>query len=469
MAATLSAAAFAGTNSSLLHLSDLDVLKSEKAVTVNLTLNPREYKLKSTDMVTLVPAIVAGGDTMRLTPLTVAGKQAWYYEMRNRTEASSSLLRAGKGDAVKYSASVPYETWMERSQVVMLADTVSECRCDDTRSGAIPFASCDWAPRSFMADFRYEVPSDTARKVFDLSGRANIIFKVNRTDIDWTYASNHAELDSIMRTINAVRDNSDATVESIHLTGFASPEGPYANNVRLAKGRTETVKNYVMNNASFPASVYHTSSVPEDWEGLRAWLEASNMPRRAEMIAFIDDAGIPIAQKNDIFRARFPEEYPFLLGNVYPSLRHTDYRITYRVRKYYDVEEIRRVMKTNPRNLSANELFLLANSCEPGSPEYNETFELAAVLYPENPTVNLNAANIAMRKGNYEQAARYLERAGSGPIADYGRGTLAALQGNYDEAETLFVKAREGGVKGAEESLRQIERLRSFKGSVEIL
>lgn len=467
--ATLSVAAFAATNSSRFHLSNIDMLKSEKAITVNMTVNPRDYKLKSTDIVTLTPAIVANGDTMRLSSVSVAGKQAWFYEMRNRTEASRGLLRAGKDDPMSYSSTVPYEKWMERSSLVMLADTLSECRCNEPRRGAVPFANCNWAPRAFQPDFIYETPSDTVQKIFNLSGRANVIFKVNRTNIDWSYASNHAELDTIVRTVNVVRDNPDATVESILLTGYASPEGPYDNNVRLAKGRTEAVKEYVRSQASFPASVYHTNSVPEDWEGLRAWLEKSALPNRAEMIAFIDNPSIPLPQKNDIFRQRFPQDYEYLLTTVYPSLRHTDYKITYKVRKYYDINEIRRVMKTNPRNLSANELFLLANSCEPGSAEYNEAFELAAVLYPNDPTVNLNAANIAMHKGSYEQAERYLDRAGESPLADYGRGVLYALQAKYDQAKPWLQKAKAAGVKGAAEALSQIKQLEEFKNHIEIL
>ena len=312
-------------------------------------------------------------------------------------------------------------------------------------------------------------PLDSAEKIFNLSGRANVIFKVNRTEIDWSYAGNHAELDTILRTVNAVRDNSDATVEGIFLTGYASPEGSYANNVRLAKGRTEAVKDYVMKNATFPASIYHTSSVPEDWEGLREWIAASSIDNKEEMLRFIDDKSVSPEKRNDIFRQKFPEQYPFLLANVYPSLRHTDYRITYKIRRYYDVEEIRRVLRTNPRNLSLNELFLLANSCEPGSAEYDEAFEMAARLFPDNLTANLNAANSAMNRGNYAEAERYLGRAGDSPEAEYARGILALKTGDLDKAEELLRNARRAGIPEAQGALDEISRFRNFKGAVRIL
>ena len=43
-------------------------------------------------------------------------------------------------------------------------------------------------------------------------------------------------LDSILKTVNAVKDNPDATVESIWLKGFASPEGLTTTMCVLQKG-----------------------------------------------------------------------------------------------------------------------------------------------------------------------------------------------------------------------------------------
>ncbi|MDE7508569.1 MAG: tetratricopeptide repeat protein, partial [Muribaculaceae bacterium] len=144
-------------------------------------------------------------------------------------------------------------------------------------------------------------------------------------------------------------------------------------------------------------------------------------------------------------------------------------RITYKIRRYYDVEEIRRVLRTNPRNLSLNELFLLANSCEPGSAEYDEAFEMAARLFPDNLTANLNAANSAMNRGNYAEAERYLGRAGDSPEAEYARGILALKTGDLDKAEELLRNARRAGIPEAQGALDEISRLRNFKGAVRIL
>ena len=288
-------------------------------------------------------------------------------------------------------------------------------------------------PREYQADFSYIVPVAAASKTFDLEGQAFINFPVNRTEIYPDYMSNPQELRKILDTIDAVKENTDATVSHIKLTGYASPEGPYSNNVRLAKGRTEALKEYVRKQYAFPANIFETASVPEDWAGLRRALvdgDARILDKASEIVAFIDEQ-TPIETRNDLLRKKFPTDYAWLLKNIYPSLRHTDYVITYEVKKYTDVEEIKRVMKTRPQNLSLNEFFLAAQTYTPGSPEYNEVFDIAVRMYPEDPVANLNAANAAMGQGNYEAAKKYLARAPKNAETDYAKGILAALHNDY--------------------------------------
>ncbi len=442
-----------------LSVSDFETGRDGSRFFVNMNVDPAKLDQRTNRRVELFPVIYSADSTHRvaLPSLTVAGRNMYYSTLRNvDTAQPTSLYRSGRGPVVNYSHSVPYEDWMEVCTVGVEARNTGCCG-EPQGNELVPVSDLDLRPRRFQPHFAYVAPVDTATKRFNLSGRANVRFIVNKTNIDWKYANNYVELDSILRTVNAVKDNPDATVDSIFLKGFASPEGPYDNNVRLAKGRTEVIKEYVRKNSTFPASVYHTASVPADWAGLRAWLVTSSLADKDAMIAFIDDSSIPAPVRNDEFRRRFPKDYPFILDNVYPPLRHTEYRITYTVRKYLNVDEIREVMRTRPYNLSQNELFLLANSYKAGSPEYDEVFEVAVRLFPDNTTANLNAANTAMHRGDYAAARRYLDRAGDAPEAVYGRGVLLALEGNYSEALPLLRKAQQLGVAEAAEAVGQAE------------
>ena len=267
------------------------------------------------------------------------------------------------------------------------------------------------------------------------------------------------ELQKILSTIDAVRNDADTRIISVSIKGYASPESPYSNNERLAMGRTKTLKEYVRKQYNFADMQFITDYEPEDWAGLERYVESSSLDNKAGILALIRSNMDPDAKERSI-KTAFPKEYAFLLKEVYPGLRHSDYAVRYEVRAYTDVEEIKRLIKTQPQKLSLNEMYLAAQEMEIGSEEYNETFDIAVRMFPDDEVANLNAANIAMSRGSLKSAERYLQKAGDSPQAIYARATLAALNKDFDTAEKMFEEAVRKGMPDAEKMLRQIEEIK---------
>ena len=84
------------------------------------------------------------------------------------------------------------------------------------------------------------------------------------------------------------------------------------------------------------------------------------------------------------------------------------------------------MLRENPRMLSLHEMFMVAQSYEPGSPDYNEVFEVAVRLFPSDPVANLNAAITAFNRHDIPAAERYLAKAGNQPQADEVRRAIEA-------------------------------------------
>ena len=61
-----------------------------------------------------------------------------------------------------------------------------------------------------------------------------------------------------------------------------------------------------------------TEYEPEDWKGLRQYVEKSNLVHRSEILGMIDSRLDPDAKEAKIKRT-YPEEYRFLLQNCYGS------------------------------------------------------------------------------------------------------------------------------------------------------
>ena len=266
-----------------LNITDIDIARNRNNITLSMNVDQRDFRLSSNTRWEVTPVIVSADSahSVSLRPFEVAGKNAWYYEQRLGRAAEVALLRAGKKKVYGYFDAVSYQDWMEHSSVYFNVERVSCCG-DRPVAGpqTEPVAMLNFTPPMYQATFSYVVPVREEVKQRTISGRAYVNFRVNKTDIVPEYMNNTVELRKILNSIDSVRLNKDATVDTIMLTGYASPEGPYRNNVRLAEGRTKAVRDYVERLYDFPAKVYFTGSVPEDWDGLREYVAKSNLADR---------------------------------------------------------------------------------------------------------------------------------------------------------------------------------------------
>ena len=82
---------------------------------------------------------------------------------------------------------------------------------------------------------------------------------------------------------------------------------------------------------------------------MREWVEKSNIENRDGILSIINSSLAPDPRDAKI-RSTYPKQYAFLLANVYPALRHSDYKIDYTIRSYSDPKEIIEVLYTRPQN-----------------------------------------------------------------------------------------------------------------------
>lgn len=450
----------------------------EGMMNVDIDFNISEFDLKSCESVVVTPYLENGDKRVDLESFGVYGRRSYIQYQRGNLQRGlaanpSKVFKAGKDAPVyNYRDQIEYDEWVDGAT---LGVDIEKFGCAGTSEG--PFGSASnitlWkAPTLNMNNLAnmliYVQPAVDTVKTRELSGRANVEFQVNKTILLEDFRNNYAELSEIRASIDSVRNDKDVTVNTMAIKGFASPEGSYENNVRLAKGRTEAVVAYVERLYAFPKGFIKTSSDPEDWGGLRDWVVKSNIEHKEGILAIIDDKSLAPDPRDQKIKKMYPEEYAMLLNTVYPSLRHTDYRIEYTIRQYSDPKEILSVMKTRPGNLSPNEFFIAAQSLEKGSDEFNEVFEIAANVYPDNEIANLNAANAALTRRDLISAAKYLAKAGDSKEANLARGVLAALQKDYAKADSLLKGADSAGVTQAGEFLQQLKSYREFEAARKI-
>lgn len=491
------------------NVNDVRLTDDNKSLNLDLSIDLSEVKMKSNVETVYTPMLINGEDTLRLESFTVEGRNRFYSHLRNdikpgiqfyksqlfngplpvRNLASLSISQSAP-EVYTLQYSVPFETWMESS--VFTVETVNR-GCDNCLK-EVNGEPVQWYPlaqsrkvthAAFVPDFIYITPVAEAVKTREIAARAYIDFPVNKVEIYPDYRRNPTELAKIRATIDSIRNDKDITVTSLHISGTASPEGSYQNNVRLAKGRTEALKNYVQNLYKFPAGFITTSFEPVDWAGLKEFLMNGPvgpayasiahvnldevLPSR-ENILNIVNGNVEPYQKNQNIKNNYPKEYQWLLQNVYPALRHSDYRIEFEIRTYTEAAEILEIMQSQPQKLSLAELFVAANSQPEGSELYNKAFEIAVTMYPNDETANLNAGVNAMKRNDFIRAERYLEKAGSTPEAEYARAMSAYMREENEAAKTALTRLSANSDKSiASRASSALERIQEAEQPEELI
>ncbi len=300
------------------------------------------------------------------------------------------------------------------------------------------------------------MPDPEETKLRQIAGHAFLDFPVNETVIYPEYRRNPEELARIKKSVDSALFDKTVVVTRITLHGYASPESPYSNNTRLAKGRTEALKTYLIRNYNFNSQVFQTNYTPEDWENLRGFLvdsktrkvkgdfwydnknivETPEVPdfvlsNRDEMLRIINRDMDPDAKEEVLKKVGGGEPYRWLLEYVYPGLRHTDYIIEYKVRAF-SVEKGRKLIYTHPEAMSMEEMYKVATSYKEGSENWLDALLIAVEQFPDDETANLNAACGCVMTKRLVDAKKYLQKAGSTRQARYVGNVIKAMEGTVN-------------------------------------
>lgn len=437
--AAFTTSAMAQANSDTLRVVESNVSRVGEDVIVDMKLDLSHIEVGRNRTLVYRPLLMKEDSVAELTPIIVNGRvRHIQYQRLERAEDFPNEIEIrrenGTEQTLDYHARVPFTDWMNKSEVVMVCDL---CGCgweslQNDRSSLFPV---NLVHEPVVPAVLYITPLAEV-KVREKSGSAYLDFPVNQTVIRPDYRRNSTELAAIDATIQSVEDDPNATITKVTIKGYASPEGSYANNQRLAEGRSNALLEYVKKLHDFGDAEFSVSSEPEDWEGLEKRIESSSIADKEEWLAIIRDSEPADLDRKEWKLKQLPT-YREVLNTIYPALRHSDYTVEYHIRNF-TTDEAREMLYKDPSQLSLEEMYRVAQTYEVGSESYNEVFEIAVRLYPDDPISNLNAANTALLNRNATTARRYLTKAADGPEKRLAEGVASWLEGNTDQARSIF-------------------------------
>lgn len=461
-AATCSSAMAQTVASGAVTIDNVQTNVENKRVDVAFRLNLNNLKLKAEQQLILTPLLAADGDTTALQPIIINGRSQQIRMQRagkldaKNTEAGQPIVvlrKNGTEQSISYSQSVERMRPVEADQLQVLA-AQDLCGCGDLKNQDQTLITTIDNLDAWMPALAFVKPAAEARKQRAEKGEAYLSFRVNKTDIVVDLFDNSRELAKITKTIDLVREDKNVQITGINIHGFASPDGPYANNERLARERAASLKNYVANLYPINAKLFSSNSTPEDWDGFRRKVQQSNLANKEEIIK-ISNSSLAPDDKDKRIRQLYPHDYAVIMSDIYPRLRHSDYTVSYTVRPF-SVEEAKQILKTHPQQLSLQEMFLVAQTMEPGSAEFNEVFDIAVRMFPDDPTANLNAACADLQRRDIASAEKHLQKADNSAAALNARGALAVMKKDYQLARQLFADAAAAGSEDAKANAQRI-------------
>lgn len=308
------------------------------------------------------PAIVGGGYRWDLPEVMVQRALAKVARQRHRWAAGDTTTRENPttvrgGERFRYIASVPLQGWMNGADLKVetvdigccSARTVSDLLAQNI-SLATPMTLVEQAPAEPAPEpvpattgdlLAQEAPFVLHASVFegtapelmfddDRQGALRIHFSVGSWRLEPGRGNNAETLRKLIEAIKKLQQAGDSDLQYMVIAGFASPEGSFALNDRLAWNRASILKAYITRNTGLDGERIHIYNGVEDWHGLKQMIEESDMEHRQAIIDVIestpihDRAGRPHRelelQKIDRGRA-----YRHMQQHFFPHLRQAAY------------------------------------------------------------------------------------------------------------------------------------------------
>lgn len=168
-------------------------------------------------------------------------------------------------------------------------------------------------------------------KFVTVEDRNYIQFFMGDTRVIDTLGDNRRQLDKITSLMRQIVEQEEFYVDTITLTATASPEGSYAANERLARGRAQALKRYLVKRYGRQIGTMLTVRwVAEDWPELtnriRTDREIVNRDAILELIASEKNPD----RREQAIRQWFSKDYAYIRSMIYPQLRAVNFRYNLR-------------------------------------------------------------------------------------------------------------------------------------------
>ena len=438
----------------------LEMHGGEVDVTVDVNYPAKYFNKKA--VVTLTPVLKYEGGETALDPIVIQGEDV--------TE-NNKTINFDTGGKVSLSGTVDYTDEMLRSELYVNAVAAIKDKTADL--GSVKLADGVIAtPQLVYKNAKVITFEDHYQQIVPKSYEADIKYVINRADVRRAEMSKE-EIGKLNEVIKKTDENERLELKGLEISAYASPDGELDLNTKLADKRKKSAEKYLAgqlkkSDVEVADELMSLLSTPEDWDGFKAALEASDVQDKEMILRVLSMHSDPVVREQEI--KNLTAAFEVIAEEILPQLRRSKFTVSMEHIGWSDAE-LKDLWANNKDTLVLEELLYtatLADDKETKLAIYNKATQVApkcirahnnkgAILYKmgkmdeaeaafkaakalkDHDIVNNNLGAIALKKGEVTAAKEaFTASLGAGEKVNYNLGIINIIEGNYQAAVNYF-------------------------------
>ncbi len=284
---------------------------------------------------------------------------------------------------------------------------------------------------------------DAYQRIIAQKQEANIKFLINQATLRASELKSVSvkDLGKILKEIND--NNETRALTNIEVSAYASPDGKYSFNEKLAEKRQNVSSNYLkkeLKKIKMEADV-DTKFTAEDWEGFQELVSKSNLQDKEVILRVLSMYQDPEEREQQI--SNMSEVYTDIKQSILPELRRARLIVNYEIIGRSDAQILEQ-FAADPSKLSVEEMVYGANKLVKDDATRQKWNEAIAKQYPSDYRALNNMAQQAISKGDVAAAQNYLKQAANvnknASEVNTNLALMALKSGDVAKAETYLSK-----------------------------
>ncbi len=421
----------------------LEVVGSTVPATVTGNIPAKFFKKNA--VVTVTPVLMYGDQQTAASSVTYQGE---------KVRGNNPVVNYSNGGTLTIPVNYVYTPEMQKSELYLTFNVQQGNKQYVLPQVKVADGIIATAALADPATVNPATANDKFQRIINEKYTADIRFLINQAIV------RQGELDSqgikdLNSQLRAAAEAPNQEIEEINISSYASPEGAYDFNQRLAENREKNTTSYLEGQLKKDKITEFgeltKQFTAEDWEGFQQLVAASDIQDKDLILSVLSNVKDPEVREQEI--RNLANVFETLADQILPQLRRSHITASVNIIGKSD-EEIARLAQTNPSELNVEELLYAATLTDDNNRKA-QIYEQVTKLYPNDFRGYNNLGKAQYVNKNYNSALANLNKAAqlapnSSEVA-MNQGLLQLINKDFSAANRSFSNA--AGLEGLGDAL----------------